>query len=36
MNEADFIDKDMLDKWYGSHGGLHDVYVVEIDDVILT
>ncbi len=33
MHEADFIDKELLEKWYGSHGGLHDVYVVEIDEV---
>lgn len=33
MEEANFIDKSLLDTWYGSHGGLHDVYVVEIEDV---
>ena len=33
MHEAVFIDKELLEKWYGSHGGLHDVYVVEIDEV---
>ena len=30
MHEANFIDKSLLDRWYGDHGGLHDVYVVEI------
>jgi len=33
MTEANFIDRDLLDKWYGSHGGLHTVYVVEIEGV---
>ena len=33
MQEADFIDKEVLKTWYGEKGGLHDVYVVEIDNV---
>ena len=33
MAAADFIDKSILEKWYGSQpgGSLHDVYVVEIE-----
>ena len=32
MAEANFIDKSILEKWYGPQpgGSLHDVYVVEI------
>lgn len=33
MQEGNFIDKELLEKWYGSQGGLHDVYVVEIESV---
>lgn len=33
MQEANFIDKELLEMWYGTHGGLHDVYVVEIENV---
>ena len=33
MQEANFIDKELLEMWYGAHGGLHDVYVVEIENV---
>ena len=33
MQEANFIDKELLEMWYGIHGGLHDVYVVEIENV---
>ncbi len=34
MKEAEFIDKSILAQWYGGgHGGLHDVYVVEIEKV---
>ena len=35
MTAADFIDKSILEKWYGSQpgGSLHDVYVVEIEGV---
>ena len=33
MQEANFIDKVLMEKWYGAHGGLHDVYVVEIENV---
>jgi len=33
MTEANFIDRELLDRWYGAHGGLHTVYVVEIESV---
>ena len=35
MAAANFIDKSILEKWYGSQSGgsLHDVYVVEIEGV---
>lgn len=35
MTAANFIDKSILEKWYGSQpgGSLHDVYVVEIEGV---
>ena len=35
MAEANFVDKSILEKWYGSKpgGSLHDVYVVEIEGV---
>ena len=33
MQEADFLDASLLDRGYGEHGGLHDIYVVEIEDV---
>ena len=35
MSAANFIDKSILEKWYGSQpgGSLHDVYVVEIEGV---
>ena len=33
MNETNFLDSTILEKWYGAHGGLHDVYVVEIENV---
>ena len=33
MQEMNFIDSTLLDKWYAGHGGLHDVYVVEIEKV---
>jgi len=35
MSEANFIDKSILEKWYGNKpgGSLHDVYVVEIESV---
>lgn len=32
MDETHFIDRDLLQKWYGAQGGLHDVYVLEIDN----
>jgi len=34
MEESEFIDKSILSQWYGgSHGGFHDVYVIEIEKV---
>jgi len=35
MSAANFIDKSILEKWYGDKpgGSLHDVYVVEIENV---
>ena len=33
MHESDFIEKSILDTWYGKKGGLHDIYVLEIENV---
>lgn len=35
MTAQNFIDKDILERWYNDQpgGGLHDIYVVEIDEV---
>lgn len=33
MQESHFLDAEILERWYGDHGGLHDVYVVEIENV---
>ena len=34
MQEANFLDKDVLARWYGEkQGNLHDVYVLEIENV---
>jgi flavin reductase (DIM6/NTAB) family NADH-FMN oxidoreductase RutF len=35
MDKANFVDKDILAKWYNDNpgGSLHDVYVVEIESV---
>ena len=35
MQETDFIDKEVLSKWYSANpgGSLHDVYVVEIEAI---
>jgi len=33
MQEANFLDKDILSTCYGAKGGLHDIYVVEIEKV---
>ena len=35
MQASDFIDKKILNTWYGAKGGLHDMYIVEIDDVYI-
>lgn len=33
MTEANFIDREILAKQYGAHGGMHTIYVVEIEGV---
>ena len=33
MTDADFIDRSVVERWYGPHGGFHTVYVVEIEKV---
>ena len=33
MTEANFIDRETLAKQYGAHGGMHTIYVVEIEGV---
>lgn len=33
MEDADFIDRSIVDRWYAGHGGFHTVYVVEIEKV---
>ena len=33
MTEANFIDREIIGKQYGAHGGWHSVYVVEIEGV---
>lgn len=33
MTEANFIDRDIIEKQYGAHGGWHTIYVVEIEGV---
>ena len=33
LDEAAFIDKSLLDRFYGANGGQHDMYVVEIERV---
>lgn len=33
MTEANFIDREIIDKQYGAHGGWHTVYVVEIEGI---
>ena len=33
MHESDFVEKSILNTWYGEKGGLHDIYVVEIENV---
>ena len=35
MTAENFIDKDILERWYNDQpgGGLHDIYVVEIEEV---
>lgn len=36
MKETDFLDREILHKWYNDQpgGSLHDVYVVEIEEVL--
>ena len=33
MQDCNFIDKSIVERWYGEHGGFHTVYVVEIERV---
>ena len=33
MHESDFVEKSILNTWYGEKGGLHDIYVAEIENV---
>ena len=33
MQDCNFIDKSIVERWYGEHGGFHTVYVVEIEKV---
>lgn len=37
MQNCNFIDKEILAKWYNEQpgGSLHDIYIVEIDDVFI-
>ena len=31
MEECNFLEKSILERWYQGHGGLHRIYVVEIE-----
>lgn len=33
ISADNFIDKDMVDRWYGEKGGMHIMYVLEIEHV---
>ncbi|MCQ2118836.1 MAG: flavin reductase [Bacteroidales bacterium] len=33
MKDADFIERSIVDRWYGENGGFHTVYVAEIEKV---
>ena len=33
MTDADFVDKSLLEKFYGEKGGMHTVYILGIDNV---
>jgi len=33
LQDCNFIDKSLLERWYGAHGGLHTMYVLEIEKV---
>lgn len=33
IDPACFIDRELLDRWYGAHGGLHRMYIVAIEHV---
>lgn len=36
LKEANFIDKEPIEKWYDmAHGGYHDMYVVEIENIFV-
>lgn len=36
MEETCFIDKSIVERWYGENGGFHTVYVVEIEKVFVS
>ena len=33
MHDSDFVEKGILNTWYGQKGGLHDIYIVKIENV---
>lgn len=33
LNTLSFIDKQLIGKWYNAHGGMHDMYIVEIVNI---
>ena len=35
MKESDFIDRSIVERWYGEPNGFHTVYVVEIEKVFI-
>ena len=35
FDEASFIDKSLLERWYGEHGNLHDLYIVDITHALV-
>lgn len=35
MKDADFIERSIVDRWYGEHGEFHTVYVAEIEKVFV-
>ncbi|MDO5570809.1 MAG: flavin reductase [Bacteroidales bacterium] len=35
FNPNDFIEKDIIDKWYTVKGGFHDMYIAEIENILI-